>query len=118
MIGEWHLCIIHDLSLYHPAHSSRRFPVFQEVRDVFAAYGIGVDYRHLSLTADYMTFEGEYKAFNRIGINSNPSPFQKMSFETTMSFLKTAVISGMCAVIFAKLFSIRKKTGGQYAESN
>ena len=69
--------------------------LLQEVRDVFAAYGIGVDYRHLSIVADYMTFEGEYKAFNRIGINSNPSPFQKMSFETTMAFLKSAIISGV-----------------------
>ncbi|CAH1774106.1 unnamed protein product [Owenia fusiformis] len=66
----------------------------QEIRDVFAAYGIQVDYRHLSLIADYMTFEGMYKPFNRMGLESNPSPLQKMTFETTMSFLKTATISG------------------------
>jgi DNA-directed RNA polymerase I subunit RPA1 len=64
------------------------------VRDVFAAYGIVVDYRHLSLIADYMTYEGSYKALNRIGIESNASPLQKMTFETTMHFLKTAVLSG------------------------
>ncbi len=57
-------------------------------------YGIAVDYRHLSLIADYMTFEGSYKPFNRIGLESNSSPFQKMSFETTMQFLKSATIGG------------------------
>lgn len=61
---------------------------------MFKVYGIAVDYRHLSLIADYMTFEGSYKPFNRIGIEGNSSPFQKMSFETTMHFLKNATISG------------------------
>lgn len=57
-------------------------------------YGIAVDPRHLSLIADFMTFEGSYKPFNRIGIEGNSSPFQKMSFETTVHFLKGATISG------------------------
>ena len=64
------------------------------MRDVFAAYGIDVDYHHLSLIADYMTFEGRYLAFNRIALGSNPSPLQKMSFETTMNFLKMATLQG------------------------
>ena len=41
-----------------------------------------------------MTFDGHYKAFNRFGMESNSSPFQQMSFETTMKFLKTAAIQG------------------------
>ena len=61
---------------------------------MFANYGIEVDRRHLSLIADYMTYEGEYKAFNRIGLESNASPLQKMTFETTMHFLRTATILG------------------------
>ena len=64
------------------------------MRDVFAVYGIAVDYHHLSLIADYLTFEGRYKAFNRVAMESNPSPLQKMSFETTMKFLKTATLLG------------------------
>jgi len=31
---------------------------------------------------------------NRMGIDSNVSPFQKMSFETTMQFLKSAILTG------------------------
>ena len=64
----------------------------QEIAGVFGVYGINVDPRHLSLIADYMTFEGGYKPFNRIGMNSNPSPFSQMSFETTTSFLTTATM--------------------------
>lgn len=68
--------------------------LLQEVRDVFAAYGIEVDYRHLSLVSDYMTYQGVYKAFNRMDMNTNPSPLQKMTFETTTNFLKNAILKG------------------------
>lgn len=70
------------------------FFFLQEIKNVFSAYGIHVDPRHLSLVSDYMTFEGTIKAFNRIGLDSNASPFQKMSFETTTHFLRGAVLSG------------------------
>lgn len=66
----------------------------QEIKNVFAAYGIEVDYRHLSLLADYMTFEGTYKAFNRRAIETCASCLQQMSFETTMSFLVKASLQG------------------------
>ncbi|KAJ3233395.1 hypothetical protein HDU78_006496 [Chytriomyces hyalinus] len=71
-----------------------RASIMNEIGAVFGVYGISVDRRHLSLIADYMTFEGGYKAFNRIGMNSNPSPFAQMSFETTAKFLTTATVSG------------------------
>eukprot|EP00127_Corallochytrium_limacisporum_P000656 Clim_evm55s22 gene=Clim_evmTU55s22 len=62
----------------------------REIQSVFEVYGIGVDPRHLSLIGDYMTFEGGYRPFNRLGMRSNISPFAKMSFETTGAFLKEA----------------------------
>eukprot|EP01134_Creolimax_fragrantissima_P007681 CFRG7681T1 len=71
-----------------------RQTIVNEISGVFKVYGISVDQRHLSLIADYMTFEGGYKPFNRIGIESNTSPLAKMSFETTMHFMRSAVISG------------------------
>ena len=40
----------------------------QLLQMVFGVYGISVDTRHLSLISDFMTFNGEYRAFNRIGI--------------------------------------------------
>lgn len=61
---------------------------------MFGAYGIDVNYRHLSLVADYMTVDGSVKAFNRLALASNASPFQKMSFETSMNFYRDAVING------------------------
>lgn len=44
--------------------------------------------------ADYMTFDGTYKPFNRIGIENNPSPLQQMTFETAISFLRNAALTG------------------------
>ena len=41
-----------------------------------------------------MTFEGGYKAFNRIAMESNPSPFSQMSFERTSYFLTNSTLSG------------------------
>lgn len=66
----------------------------QEVRDVFAAYGIAVNYRHLSLIADYMTFEGQYKAFNRTGLMSSASTLQKVTYEASTTVLKSSMLAG------------------------
>ncbi|XP_006104065.1 DNA-directed RNA polymerase I subunit RPA1 [Myotis lucifugus] len=66
----------------------------KEIKDVFAVYGIAVDPRHLSLVADYMCFEGVYKPLNRFGIQSNSSPLQQMTFETSFQFLKQATMLG------------------------
>jgi DNA-directed RNA polymerase I subunit RPA1 len=46
----------------------------------------------LTIIADYMTFEGGYKPFNRAGMNESTSPYQKMSFETTTGFLADATM--------------------------
>lgn len=54
---------------------------------MFDAYGISVDYRHLSLIGDFITYNGDYRAFNRIGMEESSSPFLKMSYETTMKYL-------------------------------
>ena len=71
-----------------------RAAIMREIAGVFAVYGIKVDARHLSLIADYMTFEGGFKPFNRSGMSSNPSPFAQMSFETTTNFLAAAALLG------------------------
>lgn len=64
-----------------------RANIVKEIRTVFGMYGIEVNYRHLSLISDFITFNGEYRAFNRIGMEESSSPFLKMSFETTMRYL-------------------------------
>jgi DNA-directed RNA polymerase I subunit RPA1 len=71
-----------------------RAVIASEVNAVFAAYGITSDMRHLGLLADYMTFQGGYRPLNRIGITTNSSPFLKMSFETTATFLEQATVNG------------------------
>jgi len=64
-----------------------RQTIVQEITNVFDVYGITVDTRHLGLIADYMTFNGNYRAMNRIGMRENSSPLLKMSYETTAMFL-------------------------------
>jgi DNA-directed RNA polymerase I subunit RPA1 len=39
--------------------------LISEIKEVFGAYGIKVDPRHLSLIADYVTQHGVYRPFNR-----------------------------------------------------
>nr|XP_023014677.1 DNA-directed RNA polymerase I subunit RPA1 isoform X1 [Leptinotarsa decemlineata] len=68
--------------------------IVKEVKDVFDVYGIKVDPRHLSLIADYMTFSGTYEPMSRKGMESSPSPLQQMSFESSLTYLKNAVIRG------------------------
>lgn len=57
---------------------------------MFGVYGVVVDYRHLYLIADYLTFSGEMKAMNRVWMDESISPFLKMSFETCVKFLTNA----------------------------
>ncbi|KAG9317500.1 hypothetical protein JVU11DRAFT_1704 [Chiua virens] len=71
-----------------------RAAILREVGGVFSAYKIDVDKRHLELIADYMTFDGGYKPFNRKGLSANPSPLLKASYETTAAFLSDATLYG------------------------
>ncbi|GIX88748.1 hypothetical protein CDAR_165131 [Caerostris darwini] len=67
----------------------------REIMKVFAAYGIQVDPRHLSLIADYMTCSGYYRPCNRIGMEGNASPLQQMTFETSKNFMTDAMVMGV-----------------------
>ncbi|NWR85762.1 RPA1 polymerase, partial [Furnarius figulus] len=84
---------IHAMAKNYGIESALRV-IIKEIKDVFAVYGIVVDPRHLSLVADYMCFEGIYKPLNRFGIQSNSSPLQQMTFETSYKFLKDATMMG------------------------
>lgn len=68
--------------------------IVEEVKGVFDVYGITVDPRHLSLIADYMTFDGTFKPLSRRGMETSASPLQQMSFESSAHFLRSATISG------------------------
>ena len=62
---------------------------------LFTAYGITVNYRHLSLIASYMTSGGGYRTFSRHGMSYCSSPLQQATFETATEFLKTAALRGI-----------------------
>uniref|UniRef100_A0A1A9URF5 DNA-directed RNA polymerase n=1 Tax=Glossina austeni TaxID=7395 RepID=A0A1A9URF5_GLOAU len=68
--------------------------IIQEVFNIFKVYGITIDRRHLSLIADYMTFDGTFQPLSRKGMEHSSSPLQQMSFESSMQFLKYAAGAG------------------------
>ncbi|EMC95705.1 hypothetical protein BAUCODRAFT_34468 [Baudoinia panamericana UAMH 10762] len=84
---------VYDI-LRHYGVEAARNAIVLELQSVFGGHGISVNARHLTLIADYMTRSGDYQAFNRMGYRGNASPFMKMSFETTVSFLRDAVLEG------------------------
>ena len=86
---------VHDRAKYYGIEAANK-TIVKEITNVFKAYGIDVNPRHLTLVADYMTFDGTYKPFNRIGIENNPSPLQQMTFETAIGFLRAATLAGKC----------------------
>ena len=76
----------HMLSIY--GVEAARETTINELHSVFKTHGISVDRRHLTLVADYTTRAGGYIPFNRSGIQNDSSLFKKMSFETTVQFLR------------------------------
>eukprot|EP01006_Ploeotia_vitrea_P044013 TRINITY_DN66796_c8_g3_i1.p1 TRINITY_DN66796_c8_g3~~TRINITY_DN66796_c8_g3_i1.p1 ORF type:complete len:760 (-),score=137.76 TRINITY_DN66796_c8_g3_i1:1502-3760(-) len=71
---------------------------YQALRDdisgVFKSHNVAVDYRHISLIADYMLASGQWKGFNRKQlIGSNPSVLSRMTFETSIKYLIDAVLN-------------------------
>ncbi|ORM39587.1 DNA-directed RNA polymerase I subunit rpa1 [Babesia sp. Xinjiang] len=71
-----------------------RASIVSELQNVFSVYGINVDYRHLSLIADFMTNRGDIRTFNRYGMAHHSSPLLQMSFESTTKFMMDACERG------------------------
>lgn len=67
--------------------------IITEIQNVFNVYGITVDPRHLSLVADYMTYNGIFEPMSRKGMEASSSPLQQMSFESSLIFLREAVLN-------------------------
>ncbi|CAL1300336.1 unnamed protein product [Larinioides sclopetarius] len=85
---------IHEISKIYGIEAAAQ-AIRKEIVNVFAAYGIQVDPRHLSLVSDYMTCSGQYRPCNRIGMEGNASPLQQITFETSKNFLAEAMVMGV-----------------------
>ncbi|CDU18795.1 RNA polymerase I, putative [Plasmodium yoelii] len=64
-----------------------RLCITKELKKVFEAYGIKIDFRHLSFISDFMTHTGDLKSFNRYGMAACRNVFHKMSFECATTFM-------------------------------
>lgn len=69
-----------------------RATIIREMDAVFKGHSIAVDNRHLNLIADVMTRGGGFTPFSRLGLRGATSPLMKMSYETTLGFLRDAVL--------------------------
>ncbi|GBM77438.1 DNA-directed RNA polymerase I subunit RPA1 [Araneus ventricosus] len=85
---------IHEIAKIYGIEAAAQ-TIRKEIVNVFAAYGIQVDPRHLSLISDYMTCSGQYRPCNRIGMEGNASPLQQITFETSKNFLAEAMVMGV-----------------------
>ena len=69
--------------------------ILSEIREVIDSSGSYVNYRHLSLLCDTMTFKGSLMSIDRFGINrATTGPLAKCSFEETTDQLFKASIFG------------------------
>lgn len=84
---------IHAMLTFYGVEACRA-TIIREMDAVFKGHSIAVDNRHLNLIGDMMTKGGAFSAFNRTGLKGAVSPFMKMSFETTVGFLRDAVLEG------------------------
>ncbi|KAL3468042.1 hypothetical protein BJX64DRAFT_83490 [Aspergillus heterothallicus] len=81
-----------DHMLVHYGVEAARASIVKEMSAVFKGHSISVDNRHLNLIGDVMTHRGGFQAFNRNQLVKDiSSPLAKMSFETTVGYLKDAV---------------------------
>ena len=89
-----HRIITNDVEAMRKVYGveAARATIVQEIDAVFKGHNISVDMRHLSLIADFMTRAGGYKPFSRTGIDSSVSPLHKATFETSINFIRDAVL--------------------------
>ncbi|KRH94704.1 DNA-directed RNA polymerase I largest subunit [Pseudoloma neurophilia] len=67
-----------------------RTTIIREIKDLFAAFGITIDIRHLMLIADKLLYTGQYSAFNRHKMDGGF--LRKMAFENTYGFLQKSFL--------------------------
>uniref|UniRef100_A0A182PM06 DNA-directed RNA polymerase subunit n=1 Tax=Anopheles epiroticus TaxID=199890 RepID=A0A182PM06_9DIPT len=84
---------IHAMAKRYGIEAASRV-IVKEIQNVFSVYGITIDPRHLLLVADYMTASGKFQAMNRMAMEYSASPLQQISFETSLKFLKDALLKG------------------------
>jgi DNA-directed RNA polymerase II subunit RPB1 len=70
-----------------------RAALLKELRDVISFDGSYVNYRHLAILCDVMTYRGHLMSITRHGINRNETgPLMRCSFEETVDILFDAAV--------------------------
>lgn len=85
---------IHEINHIFGIDAARRV-LLNEIRDVFTFNGIYINYHHIALLVDNMTYTGTLTSVNRHGFNKidDISPLSKSSFEQTALKFKLAALN-------------------------
>lgn len=85
---------IHEIHVVLGVEAARTV-IISEVQEIMKHYGIQIDYRHLSLLADTISYSGNLFGLNRYGIvKMKNSPIMLASFEKTGEILFDAAFFG------------------------
>jgi len=72
-----------------------RLSILRELRNVISFYGVYVNYRHLAILSDVMTYRGHLTAITRHGVNrAETGALMRCSFEETAEILFEAATFG------------------------
>ncbi|ETO12662.1 hypothetical protein RFI_24716, partial [Reticulomyxa filosa] len=82
-----------------------RASLLAEIRTVIEFYGIYVNYRHLAVLVDTMTYAGALMSITRHGINRRDTgPLMRCSFEETVEILYEAAHFAMADNLFVNIY--------------
>ena len=71
-----------------------RNTIIKEIRNILSSYGIYVNYRHITLPVDWMTWIGDLTPLTRHGIRKvDASPLKRSTFEEVVAVFNQAAVS-------------------------
>ncbi len=71
-----------------------RTTIIKEIRNILSSYGIYVNYRHITLSVDWMTWIGNLTPLTRHGIRKvDASPLKRSTFEEVVEVFNQAAVS-------------------------
>jgi len=71
-----------------------RNTIIKEIRNILSSYGIYVNYRHITLPVDWMTWIGDLTPLTRHGIRKvDASPLKRSTFEEVVEVFNQAAVS-------------------------
>ena len=82
---------IYGMMIHYGIEASRNC-INNELESIFKNQGIIISLKHFDFISDYMTRLGNFRGFNRNGLNEE-SGFQEITYETAVNYIITSSLS-------------------------